>query len=565
MRFSKDLNSSDLLEQFLDQAEGLAFSKSKKKTPILDWVKPIILGSSPFKMQGHEYEIDMLTCDAPIQCYKKGAQMGITEINVLKSMHGLIFSRYPQGVLYLFPTALDVSDFSKGRFQTLIRDNPKEVGVFVQDTDAVSIKRIQKAMLYLRGARSTTKIEGIKKSSSQLKGVPVDRVVYDEIDEMEPTMVDLARERMSHSEIKEEASLSTPSIPDFGIDKLYQSSDQRIWTIRCEHCGTETCLELEFPECLLETSTGKVIRVCKKCKQEIFPKNGRWVAQYPERSKDMVGWWISQLNSVYVDPGAILKAFNDPPNNNVTEVYNSKLGMAYVAAENRLSISDIYSCCGQDVMSTHEVGPCAMGVDVGKMLHVVVGYKPQDKALQICYLARVSSFNDVHDIAKRFNVQCAVVDLEPEIRKAREFADSEEFPVFLCDYQDRIVSGPQWDEENKLVKVHRTEICDTTHELFTRPGALILPRRCDEVDRFAQQVRNIAKVLEEDPETGSREYRYRKLGEDHFRHALNYFYLASTKIGIADSFHDRYRKELKSEINFDVFSYDQGRRDDYPF
>jgi hypothetical protein len=90
--------------------------------------------------------------------------MGVTEINVLKSMYGLIHSKYPQGVLYLFPTNLDVSDFSKGRFQTLIRDNPKEVGVFVSDTDAVSIKRVQKAMLYLRGARATSKIEGSKSS-----------------------------------------------------------------------------------------------------------------------------------------------------------------------------------------------------------------------------------------------------------------------------------------------------------------------------------------------------------------------------------------------------------------
>ena len=491
--------------------------------------------------------------------------MGVTEINVLKSMHGLIFSKYPQGVLYLFPTNRDVSDFSKGRFGSLIRDNPKEVGLHVSDTDAVSIKRVQKAMLYLRGARAITKIEGIKKSSSQLKGVPVDRVVYDEIDEMEPSMVDLARERLSHSEIKEEASLSTPSIPDYGIDKLYQGSDQRIWMIRCERCGTETCLELEFPECLLETSTGRVVRVCKKCRQEIFPKNGRWAAQYFERSKDMVGWWISQLNSAFVDPGAILKAFNDPPNGNLTEVYNSKLGMAYVAAENRLSISDIYSCCGQDVMSTKETGPCCMGVDVGKLLHVVVGFKQRENVLELCYMARVSSFSDLHDIAKRFNVQCAVIDMEPEMRKAREFQAAEDYPVFLCDYQDSVKKGPQWDEENKLVKVHRTEICDTTHELFTKPGALILPRRCDEVDRFANQARNIAKVLEEDPETGSREYRYRKLGEDHYCHALNYCYLASTKIRIADTFYNRYRKEMKSEIDFNVFESNYGHRDNYPF
>jgi len=559
----RDYDAENLLEDFLVKAEGLTFSTSKKKISILDWAKSLVLGSKPFQTEAHEYETDMLTCDALVQCYKKGAQMGLTAVNVLKSMYGLIFSKYPQGVLYLFPTALDVSDFSKGRFQTLIRDNPREVGVFVTDTDSVSIKRVQKAMLYLRGARSTTKIEGIKKSSSQLKGVPADRIVFDETDEMEPSMIDLAKERISHSEVKEESYLSTPSLPDFGIDRLYQNSDQRVWMLHCEHCGTETCLELEFPECLLETVTG-VIRACKKCKREIFPRNGRWVAQYPERSKDMVGWWISQLNSAYVEPAAILKAFNDPPNGNITEVYNSKLGMAYVAAENRLSISDVYSCCGEDVMLTHEVGPCSMGIDVGKMLHVVVAYKPRSKVLQICYIARVSSFNDVSDIAKRFNVQCATVDLEPEMRKAREFQTAQDYPVFLCDYQDRIISGLQWDETNNMVRVNRTEICDTTHELFTNPGSLILPRRCDEVDRFAQQARNIAKVLQEDPETGSREFRYRKLGEDHYRHALNYCYLASIRIGLSDT-KGRYReRELKSEINFDPLAENYGIRDN-PF
>ena len=180
-------------------------------------------------------------------------------------------------------------------------------------------------MLYLRGARATGKIEGIKKTSSSLKGIPVDRIVFDEVDEMDPAMIDLALERLSHSKVKEEAYLSTPSIPDFGIDKLYNEADQRVWMISCEHCGAETCLELEFPSCLLELPTGQVIRACKKCQKEIFPRNGHWVAQYPQRSKDLVGWWISQLNSAYVDPGKILKAFRDPPNRNLAEVITPSL------------------------------------------------------------------------------------------------------------------------------------------------------------------------------------------------------------------------------------------------
>jgi hypothetical protein len=236
--------------------------------------------------------------------------------------------------------------------------------------------------------------------------------------------------------------------------------------------------------------------------------------------------------------------------------------MAYVAAENRLSITDIYGCCGQDAMGTKETNTCAMGVDVGSLLYAAVGFKSREQVYEICYLARVSSFNDIHDIGKRFNVQCAVIDMEPELRKAREFQAAEPYPVFLCDYVD-VKSGPQWDEEKNIVKVNRTEILDTSHELFVKPGTLILPRRCDEVDKFAGQARNTAKILEEDSETGSREYRYRKLGEDHYRHALNYFYLAGQRVRVSDSRHDRFRRDLKSETSFDVFSDNYGIKNDH--
>jgi len=487
----------------------------------------IKLQAGLYKMEGHEYQVEPLQNEARRQCYKKGAQMGFTEVSVLKTLHGMIYGKYPQGCLHLFPTKDDVTDFSKARFAPLIKDNYQEIGRFVKDTDAANIKRVGKAMLYMRGARATGRIAGFKKTSSHLKSVPSDRNVYDERDEMEGSMVDLAQERMSHSEIQEELYLSTPSIPDYGIDALYQESDQRVWMIRCEACGGETCLELEFPECLHETGDGRVIRLCQRChNQEIHPQNGQWVAQYPARTSDLVGYWISQLNSVYVDPGRILELFTTPPDGNISEVYNSKLGMAHVETENRLNVKEVYACCGQDVMLTRHPGPCAMGVDIGKELHVVIGYRSSEKQKRIVKLARVSDFSDLHDLARRFNVKCAVLDMEPETRKAREFQEAENYTVFLCDYQERQKVAERKDEKEGVVSVRRTEICDRTHHLVTDGGQLEIPRRCPEVEEYAKEMCNIAKVLEEDPETGSKMYRYRKIGPDHYRHATNYFELA---------------------------------------
>jgi hypothetical protein len=234
--------------------------------------------------------------------------------------------------------------------------------------------------------------------------------------------------------------------------------------------------------------------------------------------------------------------------------------MAYVSAENRLAVSDIYANCGQEPMMTRARGPCAMGVDVGTDLHVVVGARPREGVLQIIYLARVKSFGDVHDIARRFNVQAAVLDLEPETRKAREFQAGEEYPVFLCDYVNSSsgIQGIKWDEEKKQVKVRRTEICDAVHDLFAREGAIILPRRNEEVEEYARELCNIAKVLEEDPETGSREYRYRKLGPDHYYHATAYFYLASKKIWLAEGFFETRSLPTHYRTDVDVFAPNYG-------
>jgi hypothetical protein len=487
-------------------------------------INKIQLQAGVFTTTGHEYQIEPMQSTARVRVVKKGAQMGFSEVEVLRSLHGQINGRYPTGVLYLFPTGDDVSDFSRARFNPLITNNPAAIGRYVRNTDSTNIKQIGTSMLYLRSARATTLIEGLKKDASKLRSVPADKTVFDESDLMDPAMIDEALERLSHSAVKEEAYLSTPSIPDYGIDARYNASDQRVWMIRCEKCGADTCLELSFPDCLKQKPDGTVYRACLKCGSEIYPRLGRWVPQYPGR--EIAGYWISQLNSLYVEPGSILKLYRDPPNGNLQEVYNSKLAMAYIAADNRLTPQDVYACCGQDAIARDEKRyRCAMGVDVGSELHVVIGRKMENARKKILYVGRVAEFSDLHDLAARFNVARAVIDLYPETRKVREFRQGEKFPVFGCQYMDEIKTGERLDEEAGVITYARTELCDMTHNAVMK-GTYELPRRCPEVELYASQMSNTAKVLEEDERRGTKVYRYRKLAADHYRHATNYFELA---------------------------------------
>ena len=507
------------------------------------------LATGPYEIKQHEYQIGWLEEDAPQQCFIKGAQIGASEINVLKTLHGHVHGRYNQGSLYLFPTRDDVKDFSKSRFDPLIESNPF-IGAYVKNTDSQNIKKVGQGFLYLRGARSTKNVGGTKKSSSQLKSISVDRVVFDEFDEMEETMIELAQYRVSHSKIKELIYLGTPTIPDYGIDRMYQNSDQRVWMVECPACGKEASLDLEFPNSLRRRLDGTVYRACIHCTAEVHPSKGRWVAQYPNKSKDLVGWWISQLNSLYVDPTLILNKYEDPPYGNLSEVMNSTLGRAYIPAENRLTHAEVYACCGDDPMVNKHEGPCCMGVDVGSSLHVVIAQRLSRKTLKVIKIGRYSSFNDLHDLARDFNVKSAVIDLFPEKRKVVEFQKAENFSVFGCNYVETRTGQIAWDEKDHIIKGNRTEICDMTHDLVSNPGGMVIPRRNTEVDEFVKEVCNIAKVLDEDPDTGSKTFRYKKLSvNDHYRHALNYALLASDRIGtVSDSklinrfFHGRRRR-----------------------
>lgn len=79
------------------------------------WVRDnkVLLPSGDLDFGKHKYQLAILECNDKTQVIKKAAQLGFTTMFMLKAIHGLKHGKYRQGVLYLFPTGDDVSDFSK--------------------------------------------------------------------------------------------------------------------------------------------------------------------------------------------------------------------------------------------------------------------------------------------------------------------------------------------------------------------------------------------------------------------------------------------------------------------
>jgi hypothetical protein len=510
----------------------------------------IKLSAGNFSFNDHEYQIDPMSENVRKTCDMKATQGGFTEIRVFKTLHGLIHGHLPQGALYLFPTNDDVQEFSKARFQPLISANRNAIGKFVKSTDTASLKRVNDAFLYLRGARLSQTVQAEHKESTKLRSIPVDEVTFDEYDLMEEDVAEKARGRMGHSKVKAEHYLSNPTIPDYGIDKLFQKSDQRHWFRKCS-CGEFTCAELSFPECVKIRKDGTGYIGCNKCGKEIGIWPGEWVAAKPENASFMVGRRWSQLTSVFNDPAEILEDYTNPPQGNLGDVVRLRLGLPYIAAEDRLRQSDVFSCCGNDMEYVSNEGPCAMGVDVGKIKHVIIGIKTGRDKYRIVKTARVSEWSAIHDLARKFNVKSAVIDIRPYEDAARQFQSQEKYKIFLCEYKENTPQGTIYNQNTGIVAVARTEIFDATHRMVTTPGQLTLPRISPDMKEFAQQLCATAKVLETNKKTKLAVYRYKKLGEEHFRNALNYFYLAADRGHIAVVSENRFGKRKSGKCKND--------------
>jgi phage terminase large subunit GpA-like protein len=323
---SSDVLKKDALFGDLLQSIERRFGESEHIPLLSEWVanSGIVLDGRPFTFHRHEYLMVPYSDDHPYQVEMKAAQMGLTSKAMLKSVYKARYGTY-RGILYLFPSKTDVTDFSKGRVTPLIDENPDTIGQWLRDTDSANIKRVWNCYV-LRGMGSRV----------GLKSVPIDFIIFDELDEAPQSAVDMAMERMAHSEYKEVLKLSNPTLPDYGIDKAFQETDQRYWLLKCGKCGGYTCLEDTFPDCLIEVGD-RVIRACMKCRAELNPSIGTWVAKHPSITERR-GYHYSQLFSHFVSPAEILHQFRTTTN--LTDFYNLKIGISYVEAENRLSVQE---------------------------------------------------------------------------------------------------------------------------------------------------------------------------------------------------------------------------------
>ena len=453
---------------------------------------------------------------------KKGAQIGVTTYGMIKALW--FADNHDVSIIYTLPTASDVADFSKARITPIIEYSDYLKNII---EGGIELKQVRNSFVYFRGAWS----------ERQAISVDSDFNIHDEVDFSKPDIIEIYQERLSHSKYKWFLAFSTPTIPEFGIDYLFNRSDKKEWFVKCPKCKKPQILR--YPDSI-RGDTKEARYACIYCRATITDdarRNGYWKAT-GDKDWGVSGYHISQLMAPWISATEILqkeeRARIRPTKqlSGIKDFYNFCLGEAY-GGENQPLNRDLMLSCIQNKYELEESGTgTMMGVDQGDILHVTIWKKERSGEVRLIHCEECDSFDRLPTLMENYGVIYCMIDALPNKHSARKFALMYPAKVYLIYYNVNQKEISKWykDREKKEYRViaNKMETIDRMADKF-KNHEIILPRLTQQIDAYIRQMCNWAKDKEEKPD-GRVVWVYKKLGADHFTMATNYAMLGIDKL-----------------------------------
>lgn len=478
-----------------------------------------------FDWHDHQYLVDLYEDKSQKIVMKKGAQIGVTTYGMNRALWFADSNQDPNvSIIYTFPTASDVADFSKARITPMISASEYLSSVA---SGGIELKEIGRSFVYFRGAWS----------ERQAISVDSDFNIHDEVDFSKPDIIEIYQERLSHSKHKLFLAFSTPTIPEFGVDYLFNRSDKKEWFVICLKCKAHQILK--YPDSI-RGNTKEARYACIKCRATLtdnIRREGYWKAT-SDNEWGVSGYHISQLMAPWIQAVEILrkeeKARIRPTKgmSGIKDFYNFCLGEAY-GGENQPLNRDLLLSCIQNKHDLEVKGRnTVMGVDQGDILHVVIYKKEDNGDARLLYVGEHNSFDDLYQLMDDFEVSICLIDALPNKHSARKFALTYPAKAWLVYYNDSQKEFINWKKDREKreyrVVVNKIESMDRMASKFTERQA-ILPRLSKMVDLYIRHMCNWAKDKEEKSD-GRIVWVYKKLGADHLTMATNYAMLGFDKL-----------------------------------
>lgn len=397
--------------------------------------------NKPFEFTNHRFLIDYMADEAPTKVTKKAAQIGLTTVESLTNFHTAAYKK--MNIIHTLQTSDVIKGFVFPKINPIINYNPKIKELMRVDSE--SLKQFGDNFIFYRGAQS----------ESQAINITADMLCIDEYDRSNQKIVEMYQSRLDASPYKWKRYFSNPSAIGFGVDGLYQKSDQRHWMVKCSHCNHRSYMDFALSS---DTDNHfvdmeRAIFACGKCHKEIYDKdriNGEWVAKYPDR--DWHGYWFSQLMAPWMSAPHIIEK---QQMNSIEYFSNFVLGKAFTPTDLIVSRETILNACEPKQIPKLQV---AIGVDVGHVKHWVAA-TPEG----IFDMGKTESWEEIEKLILMYNAT-AVIDAMPDFTIPKQLMEKYKGRVFICYYkQDTQNAGAVRFKTGKdygIVHADRTKIFD---------------------------------------------------------------------------------------------------------
>jgi DNA-directed RNA polymerase subunit RPC12/RpoP len=501
---------------------------SEKRKSLLYWILKEKIKNEKgeiVEFDNHCFLLDIYTDQNKEIVIKKGSQVGVSLWAILKSIHDAKYWGINQ--IHTLPTVQDVQKFVPSKVNLIIKNNPCIFRDVKGEVDAVTQKQIGNAFIFYRG--TWMEREAIMLTS--------DRNIYDELDKSNAEVIRDYSSRLSASKLAEKIYISTPTIPNFGIDKLWEGSDQKHWRFNCPNCSFRQYLEWEK-----NVDFDKEIYICQKCHRQLKPeviKSGEWEAKYPGR--EISGYWIPQMIATWRTAKDLIKELEDAEDEEY--FYNYILGVAYLNPEAKIPASLILKNLTNE---KNDGRNCAIGVDVGKKeLHAILGNEKGIFGItKIEDQPGKTKWQRLGELLEVYEARFCVIDGEWNTNEAYEFARKYPDKVYLNWYkakpeQPEIVrfadegkftaKSKVWEEEIKVL-THRNRIMDALIDDLRKGKYKFNFKTGDE--RITELVEHLqtmySRIVTNQIGQEKREW-VSSTGKDHYWHSLIYFKIALDK------------------------------------
>ena len=505
-------------------------NEAERSDDIFVWLKNIINEKrQPIELDNHSFLRDPYKDTAEVQVYKKGAQVGVTTMELLKSF--FFAQRNKIDIISVFPTATDVRKFCQGRFDALVGRNPL-LNKYLTGLNSTELKEIAESRIYFQG--SWTERSALS--------VPADLLWIDELDRCRPDVLEMYEDRLFASKYKWKRFLSTPTYPKFGIDALYEKSDQRVWMVRCEYCSPVHHQEIRL-DCIKRKiqrrprTDGRIRNIdgtykqvypekrkkefyfaCNKCGKELDRKNGEWVARF--RSEPIHGYHISQLIAPWVSATEIMEKKRKTQFKKT--FWNFTLGLALAEGTGILT-KEVLLKCVRDVSMLGGGESYYAGVDNSDVKNICISRTESDGFRRIVYLEETSDLKRVEQLMNTFNIRVCFIDALPNKDFARGLARKFPGRIRWIYYGNFEQMGKEGSEEGSVI-LNRTQVLDRVADEWIK-GKNLLPQMSPIVNKFIDQLCNMVRDEKKDKH-GQIKREWLSTGPDHFRHTDAYAYMA---------------------------------------